>query len=299
MHRTRHFQPRQLAQLRPELEPLLGEYRDLRGHAQPAQLAVSSRGPDKRRQLLTLVVRLEQILVERHHRVVPLGRRDFLEVLFEPCLRGRPVGDGERQLHELFCARIVHIAQLIRRPRRVERRIPFEREAIGDVRAAVWVVRQEWESAALECQSRGMLRPIVREPMFHWAGRVHVDEHGTPLLESLQYASNEMRRRGLRRLVDIHTAVCNSDVRKFFAHFLLAMLRLAPGRHVRHLPGVSRGAGLTAGVGIHLRVEHHHAERLPTREQAREILEPDIEHRTVATHRHDRWAEREFVVREL
>jgi hypothetical protein len=88
------------------------------------------------------------------------------------------------------------------------------------------------------------------------------------------------------------------DERKLFACFRLSMLCAAVPGHVGDLSGEPTRASLSTGVRVHLRVEHHNANRFPRRHEPRQVLESDVEHRAVATHRDDRRAEIEFVVGE-
>ncbi len=59
------------------------------------------------------------------------------------------------------------------------------------------------------------------------------------------------------------------------------------------------GAGLAAGIGVDLGVEHEDPDRLARGHQAGDVLEADVEHRAVAADGQDRRAEPELVVGEV
>jgi hypothetical protein len=94
-------------------------------------------------------------------------------------------------------------------------------------------------------------------------------------------------------------AVRHADEAHFLARFGLAMGGAAIRRHVRYLADEARGAGLPAGVGIHLRVHHQHLDRLARHQQTRQVLEADVVHGTVAAQADHGRAQQPFVVIEL
>ena len=125
------------------------------------------------------------------------------------------------------------------------------------------------------------------------------EDRRSPDLEAPQHAFDQVRRGRLRRLHYKHTTVCHRDQRQLLAHLFFAVLARSVGRHVRDLSEESAGAGLTARVGIDLRVQHDHPERLTGGKQTRQVLEPDVQHGSVAADGEYRWAHSELFVIEL
>ena len=237
--------------------------------------------------------------MERHHVVGPRRRRHFGEVLLEAGFGGGPVCDRERNVERLLRTVVAEVLDGVRRPRRVRRRIPLETQAVGECHTRVGVVREEREGAALQREARGLLRKVVGQPVLDRTRRVDVEQGGAALVQSLEHARNEVRRGRLRRLVHVHAAVRDREERELLARLGLAVLRVAVRSHVGNLTGEAGGARLSAGIRVHLRVEHHDFDRLAGCEQPREVLESDVEHRTIAAHRDDRRAEGELVIGEL
>ena len=236
--------------------------------------------------------------MEWHHLVGPLVGGRLGEVLLEAPFGGGPVGDGDRELELLLGARRIDILERVRGPRVVDRRVPFERELVGVGRAGVGVEGKEGERPALQREPGRVLRPVVGEAVFHRAGGVDVDEHRAPLVQPLEHAGDQVTRGRLGGLVHVDPTVRDGEEGQLLPHLGLPVLRLPEARHIGHLAGEAGGAGLPAGVGVDLGVEHHHPDRFPGRQEAGEVLEPDVEHRAVAAHREDRRAKGELVIGE-
>ena len=293
-----HLEPGKLAELRPEQLSLFGERHHLGRNRQPAQPALAGHRVDERH--LTFPARgVElQVLVERHHVVVPALGWHLAEVDLEAALGGGPVRDGEGQLHRRAHAIVCLVLERVGGPPILDGRIALEAEAIREGGSRVRVVGQEREGPALEREAPGLPRPVVGQAVLDRAGGVQIEHGGSPRLKPAQHAGDEVRRRRLRGLMHERPPMRDREQRHLLPHLLLAVLRRAVGRHVRDLARVPAGARLAAGVRVDLRVEHHHANRLPRCEQPRQVLEPDVEHRAVTAHGHDGRTERELLVGE-
>ncbi len=149
------------------------------------------------------------------------------------------------------------------------------------------IVDQEREGAALERELRGVAAAESSARPCSGGHGQWSDEHAPGAATGGPRSTPPSRcdGSGLRRLEHEDVAVRHGDERQLLAHLLLAVLRLAVRRHVGHLAGEAAGARLAAGVRVDLRVEHDHAHRLARRQQARQVLEADVEHGAVAARR--------------
>ena len=91
----------------------------------------------------------------------------------------------------------------------------------------------------------------------------------------------------------------HSDQAHLLADLCLALPGLAIRRHVGDLADETRGAGLAAGVRIHLGIEHQHLDRNAGGQHARQVLEPDVVHRAIAADADDWRTQLPFLVTEL
>ena len=71
-----------------------------------------------------------------------------------------------------------------------------------------------------------------------------------------------------------------------------------PG-HIRHLPGKTRRAGLSAGIGVNLGIQYQYLDRHFRHQYPGKVLETDIVHCTITPYRDDRRTQTPFFFAEL
>ena len=243
--------------------------------------------------------RQHHVFVERRQLVVFHVRRHRLEVLLEATLGGRPIRRGIRQGHRLFLAVFVNVLQLVLRPRVFQRRVALEIETLRKRRPGVGIEHQQRETATLQCGLRGPHGGLIGDPVLRRARTVQQEDRRPPHLQPSQDTAQQMRRRRLRRLQHKYPPVRHGNERQLLAGLFLPVLIAAVRGHIRHLADEAAGARLPAGVGVNLRVQNDHPDRLARRHEPREVLEPYVEHGAVTTHCEQWGTHRELFVAKL
>ena len=290
--------PRQGAQHRPEVAPVLARLDDRAVDQEPRQLLLAVDRPDVGELALAVGgLEIEEV-DQRHHVLVPgVGGCDPV-VLAETRFGDREVGEGERHLH-LLVAVAGAVLELVGRPVLVERGIAFEVEALRRRLAGGGVVAEDRIGARLDRQTSLVGAHVVADAVLRLARAVEVEQRRPPRLEAADEAFDHVAGVGDRSLHDVGGAVRHADQADLLARLLFALLHLAVLGHVGDLPDEARGAGLAAGVRVDLGVDHQHLDRLARGHEARQVLEADVVHGAVAAHRDHRRAELPLFVGEL
>ena len=334
-HQRIHIDLVQLAgdilELAPELAALFAGLDDLLGAEDAHQAVFSVHRPDVGEAALALVLVHLKEFVQRHHLgrsrrprlwlpaspyllhpwsrasrgistslcVIPCLRRCLFEVLAEAALGHGKVGEGHRHIQGAFASLLVDVGQLVHRPVILQRRVAFQVEALAEGFARIRVELHQGIGAGFDRQLGLFFGGIVAHAVFRLAHRVDVEQCRAAGVEAVDVTFQQMGDIGDGALQHIGGAVRHADEAHLLSDLLLALHRLAVGRHVGHLANVAGGAGLAAGVGVDLGVEHQHLDRHAGGQRAGEVLETDVIHRAVTADGNHRWAQQPLLVAEV
>ena len=285
----------QLAQQAPEIASVLARGYDFIRHQQPAQIAIGQQVPDEREALGPRLGVQFQIFGQRQHAIVPGFSGHGPEMLAETPLTGGKVGKGQWQV-QLASHAMAPVTQGVVRPVGIRRRVATQVQAIAQVGAPAGPVAEQRISARLHRQPGLGVTRIIGNAVLGLAGGVAVEYGRHPAVQALDEALDHVAGLADGALQHIAGAVSDGQQAHLLAQLLLAPGRCAEARHVGYLAEIARSAGLTAGIGIDLGIEHQHLDRFARHHQAREILEADVIHGPVTTNHHHRRAQRIFLV---
>ena len=179
----------------------------------------------------------------------------------ETRLGDREVDERRWQFHCLFVAALIDKVDFRHRPVAIGIRIAVQVEALADREAAVRVIPEQRVGARFDCQLGLVMRHVIPNAVFRLTRRVQVEHRRPSGHQALHEAFDHVVGMSDRRLQEVGRAMCHRDQAHLLAGLFLALDRLAELRHVGNLAEEARGAGLAAGVGIHLRVDDEHLDR--------------------------------------